>query len=172
LTTVFPTNKNELLMKNTKIVLICALLLNLVACETFVPVEQTKIVPLRGQLDSSTIYNRVRQWFSLRFVSGESVIDYEDPIAGTIIGNANSYYGSEFMGLIRYKMKYVLRVDTKDNRFRVQYTIEEHLNEDTKSIYSVSLVPEDRIQSAQSHIERLIADLKAFVEKAPEEANW
>lgn len=57
-------------------------------CQTtqYKPVEVTDVVNIPNQ-SQEEIYNKTRQWFSQYFVSGESVVDYEDPKTGTIIGN-------------------------------------------------------------------------------------
>ena len=48
------------------------------AMQPFVPTEATEVVDFPGQKQRD-IYNKTRQWFSQYFVSGKSVVDYENP---------------------------------------------------------------------------------------------
>ncbi|MDZ4288983.1 MAG: DUF4468 domain-containing protein, partial [Prosthecobacter sp.] len=90
-----------------------------------VPVETTEVVEVSGQ-GQRAIYDKSRQWFSEYFVSGESVVDYEDPQAGTIIGKGVGKIGTYPLGIIEYNIKYTLRIDTKDGRFKVSAKVLQH----------------------------------------------
>src|ERR1700742_4390947 len=79
------------------------------ATQPYVPVETTEVIDLPGQKQRD-IYNKSRQWFSQYFVSGKSVVDYESPEAGTIIGNGIATIGSDPFGIIKYNIHYNIRL--------------------------------------------------------------
>jgi len=145
-------------------IIFTSIVLFLFGCATqqFKPVELTEVVEV-GNKDQETIYNRTRQWFSQYFVSGKSVIDYEDKKEGTIIGNGIASIGSDPFGLIQYKIEYNVRIDTKDGKFRALTKIIKHTNTDSKSTYAVYAVSEERAADASKHVSKIVADIKAYV---------
>jgi hypothetical protein len=137
------------------------------------PVEATEVINV-GNQKQRDIYNRSRQWFSQYFVSGESVVDYEDPEAGTIIGNGVAKVGSDPFGIIRYNIHYNIRIDTKDGRFKVTTKIIKHTNSDNERTYDVAYVPKSREDMAARHIAKVVGDIKSYVSSAQmgSAANW
>ena len=83
----------------------------LTGCATteYKAVEIESIVNVPNQ-DQKSLFKKTRQWFSQYFVSGESVIDYEDQESGTIIGNGIASNGTDSFGLISYGFKYNIRI--------------------------------------------------------------
>jgi len=163
-------------MKNKAIqkIILTSIILFLFGCvaKQFKPVELTQVVEV-GNKDQETIYNRTRQWFSQYFVSGKSVIDYEDKKEGTIIGNGVAEIGTGPFGLIKYKIEYNVRIDTKNGKFRALTKIIKHTNTDTKSTYTVANVSEDRAADAAKHVSKIIADIKAYVTgNSDAKSNW
>lgn len=141
--------------------------------QQYQPIETTEVVKVSNQ-DQKAIYNKTRQWFSQYFVSGKSVVDYEDPETGTIIGNGIARIGSDTFGLIQYKIKYNIRIDTKDGKFRAITTIIEHTNTDSSSTYTVHNVSEERTNDAINHVSKIVNDIKAYVtdKKHKSDSNW
>lgn len=128
----------------------------------YVPTIVTNVVEV--EKNQTEIYNRTRQWFSEYFVSGESVIDYEDPSSGTIIGKGIANIGTGPFGLVDERINFTLRVDTKDNKFKTEYKINKHTNYDsTNGVYDVFNVTEERNQSAKKKVESITSDLKNYV---------
>lgn len=121
------------------------------------------VIRVEGK-SSEEIYTILRQWFSQSFVSGEAVIDYEDKEEGTIIGNAYGTYGSDFTGMIEYHMKYQIRVDVKDDRFRVETKVLSHRNQDTSSSYDVVSVSPKRHEQAQAYLKGIALEMKSFID--------
>ena len=150
-------------MKRPTSVLVAAFAL-IVGCATqpYVPVETTEVIDLPGQKQRD-IYNKTRQWFSQYFVSGRSVVDYESPEAGTIIGNGIATIGSDPFGIIKYNIHYNIRLDMKDEKLRAVTRIIKHTNTDTKSTYDVTYSTEDRDAKAKAHVSTIVADIKKYV---------
>lgn len=142
-----------------------------VATKPFVPVEETKVIAI-GNVDQKDLYVRVRQWFSQYFVSGESVIDYEDPNSGTIIGNGFAVIGSDSLGIIEHRMRFNLKVDTKDGRFRATTKVIEHSNRDHNGIYDVNAVTPKREADASAYIEKMLANLQGYIANNSGGDNW
>lgn len=142
------------------------------ACQSttpYVPTVVTNVVEV--EKNQTEIYNRARQWFSEYFVSGESVIDYEDASSGTIIGKGIANIGTGPFGIVDEKINFTIRVDTKDNKFKTEYTINKHTNYDsTNGVYDVFNVTEERNQSAKKKVESITSDLKNYV--AGGEVDW
>ncbi|EGQ8093351.1 DUF4468 domain-containing protein [Vibrio vulnificus] len=155
---------------------ICAgLALGLLGCQTTVyePVEVTQVVNVPNH-PKSEIYNKTRQWFSQYFVSGDSVVDYEDKETGTIIGNAIASNGSDPFGLIKYDFEYNIRIDTKDNKFRAVTKIVRHRNTDSSKTYDVLVVPDTRRDDAERKVGEIVKNIESYVldQKLSSEADW
>lgn len=160
---------------NAKLILSLIVILFLDSCVTnqYIPVEKVEIIDAAG-LGQKIIYNKSRQWFSEHYVSGESVVDYEDAAAGTVIGKGYSSIGSDFLGVIGYKIRYSIRVDTKDGKLRVTTKVLQHLNSDNSSIYDISFVTKSREDLAQKHLSEIVSSLKQYVTnpQAGSSSNW
>ncbi|GAB2927572.1 DUF4468 domain-containing protein [Rheinheimera gaetbuli] len=144
-----------------------ALLFTLMGCGVstvrYVPVEVAQVINVPGK-NQQEIYDKARQWFSHYFVSGKSVIDYEDVNTGVIIGNGKADIGSDFMGVIAYGIDYTIRVETKDGRFRVLTNIIKHTNSDsTYGTYDVATPSGDRKNKAKEHVDKIAANIEAYV---------
>lgn len=64
-------------------------------------------------------------WIAETFKSAKAVIEYENKNDGTIIGNGVIDYpceGLECFGTSRWRVPFTMRVDTKDDRFRLTFT--------------------------------------------------
>lgn len=74
----------------------------------------------KGQL-----FDGVKVWISENFRSGKSVIDHVDKEAGLIIGNGAMNYpcsGLDCVGYEGHLIYYTMRVDVKDEKFRLTFT--------------------------------------------------
>jgi hypothetical protein len=158
-------------MKRLSLLLLWAFLVAGCAMHAYVPVETTEVVSIEGK-NQRELYNKTRQWFSQYFVSGESVIDYEDPSTGTIIGNGVAGIGTDPLGLIRYRIHYNIRIDTKDGKFRVVTKIIKHTNTDSTSTYNVGHITEERNKKALAHVATLVEDIKKYVTDAKLDSSW
>ncbi len=141
------------------------------AMQPYVPVETTEVVELPGQKQKD-IYNKTRQWFSQYFVSGESVVDYENAETGTIIGNGIATFGGDPLGIVTYRIHYNIRIDTKDGKLRAATKIIKHTNTDSKSTYEVSYLTEDRNSKAKAQISTVVSDIKKYVSERKDDGNW
>ena len=159
-------------MKNqTSVLLATFVLVAGCAMQPYVPVETTEVVDLPGHKQRD-IYNKTRQWFSQYFVSGKSVVDYENPEAGTIIGNGVATIGSDPFGVITYQIHYNIRIDTKDEKLRAATKIIKHTNTDSKSTYDVGYLAEDRNAKAKAHVSTIVADIKKYVSERKDDSKW
>jgi len=138
-----------------------------------VSVETTEVVEVQNQ-NQKEIYAKARQWFSQYFVSGKSVVDYEDPETGTIIGNGIAQIGTDPFGLIKYNIEYNIRIDTKDGKFRVVTKIIKHTNTDTNGTYDVNYLSKDRESLAVQHVSKIVSDINKYVidPKIDNKSNW
>lgn len=142
-----------------------AVITMLSGCQTvsvYEPVEVTKIVNIPNHTQSN-IYNKTRQWFSQYFVSGKSVVDYEDKETGTIIGNAIASNGTDPLGLIKYDFEYNIRIDTKDNKFRAMTTIVKHTNTDSTRTYDAVAITKERQADAEKKVSDIVNKIKSYV---------
>ena len=139
--------------------------------ERHTPVESSSVVTASGK-SQRAIYNKARQWFSEYFVSGESVVDYESPEAGTIIGNGIGNIGSDPLHIIKYRVHYTVRIDTKDGRFKVTTKVLKHTNSDSRSTYDVSHIPASRATMADKHIAEIVESLRQYVNGSGGGSNW
>ncbi|PSW82252.1 DUF4468 domain-containing protein [Photobacterium angustum] len=142
-----------------------AVITMLSGCQTvsvYEPVEVTKIVNIPNHTQSN-IYNKTRQWFSQYFVSGKSVVDYEDKETGTIIGNAIASNGTDPSGLIKYDFEYNIRIDTKDNKFRAMTTIVKHTNTDYTRTYDAVAITKERQADAEKKVSDIVNQIKSYV---------
>lgn len=73
------------------------------------------------------LYERVKIWMAQKFQSSKAVIEYENKVDGTIIGNGIIKYPCEGIGLecmakSDWTVPFNMRVDVKDDKFRLTYT--------------------------------------------------
>lgn len=159
-------------IRNVILVSFISLLFGCATQQKFESTEIKQVVEV-GNKDKETIFNSARQWFSEYFVSGKSVVDYEDKKEGVIIGNGIATIGTGPLGLIEYKIKYQVRVDTKDSKFRASTKVIEHMNSDTKSTYSVYSVSTERANNAEAHVKKIISELESYVSNnTSAQGNW
>lgn len=74
---------------------------------------------------SAQIYDGVRIWISENFRSGKAVVDLADKENGIIIGNGASHYpcnGTDCIDLEGGTVGYTMRVDVKDEKFRLTFS--------------------------------------------------
>ena len=79
------------------------------------------------QVDSTKkdiIYTGIKQWLSMNFVSSKKVIDLDDKDAGLIIVNALTDYNYGKLSYLAYNgyLKYTIKIQIKDNRYKVEVT--------------------------------------------------
>jgi hypothetical protein len=132
------------------------------ATKPFVPTESSSVVDVSG-ISQKQLFERTRQWFSQYFVSGKSVVDYENREIGTIIGNGIAEIGSDPIGIIKYRIHYNIKIETKDGKFRATTTTLKHTNTDTSSTYDVNQISPDREEMAAAHIGKIVANIRAYV---------
>jgi hypothetical protein len=71
------------------------------------------------------IFERSKIWIAENFKSAKAVVEYENKEAGTIIGNGVIPYpcsGFECIGTGGWKAHFTMRVDIKDQRFRLTFS--------------------------------------------------
>ena len=73
------------------------------------------------------IFSGTKVWIAENFRSAKSVIEHEDKESGVIIGNGAIPYpcyggGMECMAKSTWRMPFTMRVDIKDQRFRLTFT--------------------------------------------------
>lgn len=137
------------------------------------PIHSTEIVNIPGATKNE-IFNRSREFFTTYFVSGESVVDYENKDAGTIIGKGIADNGS-LMKIIPFRINFKIKVDTKDQKMRItgdliKYT---EYNQQYSLGYTTSTyITPEREKNAIITIKKVMTDLKAYVLRNKEDSNW
>lgn len=121
-------------------------------------------------VDKQSIFIALKEWFGMNFVSAKSVIEVEDKEAGLIIGNSITPYSKGGLSYSAYdgNLKYTLKIQIKDNRFKVSVT--NFLHEGTKNpnyglgIITTSEIYTDKGMNKKFH-NNVWDDLKARAEK-------
>lgn len=70
-------------------------------------------------------YEKVKIWIAQNFKSAKQVLEYDNKIEGTIIGNGITKYpceGIECIGRGDYTVPFTMRVDMKDDKFRLSFS--------------------------------------------------
>lgn len=135
-----------------------------------IKIEEIVEVPNKNQ---NEIYDQARQWFTNYFVSGESVIDYEDKESGTIIGKGLSDSGSfNFVSLSRFKYK--IKVDTKDNKARITVNLINYEVKIGDSPYEKTdvLITAENEKIAKVKMEKTLSDLKEHLLSSEDLSDW
>lgn len=151
--------------KSIRFLLTAALAVSLSQCamQSYTPVESAKVVAVTG-VNQKALFQKSRQWFSEYFVSGESVVDYEDAQAGTIIGKGVGKIGSDPLGIIAYKIRFTIRIDTKDGRMKITTKILSHTNDDSQRVpYEVNYIPQSRNDKAVQHMAEVVRNIEKYV---------
>lgn len=79
------------------------------------------------QVDSAskeTIYNGMKEWFGMNFVSAKNVLQIDDKDAGLIIANALTSYSYGKLRYVAYdgSINYTIKIQIKDSRFKFEIT--------------------------------------------------
>jgi hypothetical protein len=110
---------------------ICALILLLVfsACANLEQVPEAErtfeSVTEAPGFTKDKIFASTKVWIAENFRSAKAVIEYESKEEGTIIGNGVIPYpcaGVECIGKADWKVPFTMRVDVKDQRFRLTFS--------------------------------------------------
>ena len=109
--------------------LIVAVSIVLSGCTGMQPVTEkdttfSRIVNVPG-VTKDKIYTNAKIWIAENFRSAKAVTEYDDKEKGTIIGNGNMKYpceGIECIAKNDWKIHFTMRVDTKDEKFRLTFT--------------------------------------------------
>jgi len=71
------------------------------------------------------IFNGTKIWIAENFKSAKAVLEYEDRDAGILIGNGIIPYpcrGLECIAKVNWKVPFTMRVDIKDQKFRLTFS--------------------------------------------------
>lgn len=108
---------------------VAAVVLGLAGCAGMQPVSKDEmtfsyVVEAPGYTKGQ-IYDGARVWVAETFRSAKAVLEYENKEAGTLIGNGVSMYpcsGIECMGTVDWRMRFTMRVEAKDDKFRLTFS--------------------------------------------------
>lgn len=113
-------------MNHIKIAAI-VVLFALSGCAGMQPAKETgieNIIDVPG-LSKDHIYNGTKIWIADTFRSTKAVIESDDKDAGLLIGKGIISYpcnGIECLGTGDYKISFTMRIDIKDQKFRITYS--------------------------------------------------
>lgn len=81
-------------------------------------------VIVADSVSKQSIYNGIKEWIGMNFVSAKNVIQVDDKDAGLIIITSVTPYNSGKLSHIAYvgELSYTIKIQIKDNRFKVEFT--------------------------------------------------
>ncbi len=103
------------------------------------------------------IYNGIKEWIGMNFVSSKNVIEVDDKDVGIIIINALTDYS---MGKLRYLayegyLRYTIKLQIKDGRFKIEITNFTHQVNNSPSYWSIGILSNsEEFQGKCSGMER------------------
>lgn len=132
-------------MKNFCSLILLMLLITLIGCAGMQQVpaselEFQRVVEVPG-FSKDKIYNATKIWIAENFRSAKAVIEHDDKEGGTLIGNGNIQYpcrGVECIAKSNWKVHFKMRVDVKDDKFRLAFTTLRMTAPPSYSTYGVS----------------------------------
>lgn len=152
-----------------------------------------EVIQAEGK-NQSNIYSALREWVATSFVSGKAVTQLEDESTGTIILKAIMPYkpGNVFMSAYTGKLNYMLKLQAKDGRFRVEMSGISHENDPGKAsdcslgtLTTAEKCPrggmnksthtkawKDMKEKLQEHFHLLTESLAQLSFEAPSEEEW
>ena len=111
-----------------KLLMFLVLLVSLVANAQDKPLSYSEVIQVEGK-NQAQIFGGLKEWVATNYVNGKAVTQMEDPTTGTIIlkalfpfnkgGVYKAYEG---------KVDYMLKLQAKDGRFRVEMSSISHEN--------------------------------------------
>lgn len=112
-----------------KTLAVVALVGVLAGCENMQPIQESsktfdRVVEAPG-FTKDQLYNGSKMWIAESFKSAKDVIEHHSKEDGVIIGNGVIPYpctGMECSGRDRTKVPFTMKVETKDNRFRLTFS--------------------------------------------------
>lgn len=150
------------------------------ASEPLIKYERVVEIPATNK---EKIYDGSRQWFAKNFNDSNSVIKYEDPKTGSIIGKGSMQYACLGGVLACYgteddKLEFTVRVDAKDNKARVSF---EDLNIHSPSTYSSGVrslardskvILQNEVTAVKSMLDNTINNLAGDVKTGARNTDW
>ncbi len=132
--------------------------------------ETTKIENVQNK-NKQAIFDKTRQWFSETFVSGKSVVDYEDKNAGVIIGNGVYAARTLFSSMNAH---YKMRVDIKDSKVRINTKVSKYVIVGGQySGVTAGNIPSGITDKTKKHIKDLELSLLGYLNgKSAPNDNW
>lgn len=83
-----------------------------------------RVIEVQGY-SKEQIFNGTKIWIAENFKSAKAVLEYENKDSGTLIGNGIISYpcsGLECFGREDWKVPFTMRVDIKDQKFRLTFS--------------------------------------------------
>ncbi len=83
-----------------------------------------RVVEAKGS-SKDIIYESTKMWIAENFRSAKAVLEYENKEAGKLIGNGSIKYpcsGFDCMAKNDWRVLFTMRVDVKDDKFRLTFT--------------------------------------------------
>lgn len=109
-------------------VLVCALLGGCTTSPEYTLISQSERefsqVYDAPDLSRSEIYDGSLRWIAENFKSAKSVLEYQNPTDGVMIGNGAINYpcaGLDCVGKGEWRVKFTMKVETKDGKFKTDF---------------------------------------------------
>ncbi|MDR3287458.1 MAG: DUF4468 domain-containing protein [Prevotellaceae bacterium] len=93
------------------------------------PISYSKVIQT-DSVGKDALFASINEWFASTYNSAKDVLQMTDKDAGIIVGNGNTKYSYGGMIYSCYEgwLKYSIKVNVKDNRYKVEITNISHSN--------------------------------------------
>ena len=140
----------------------------LLACSVQQPIPESQrfvaVVKEVPEMNKDQLYKGIRLWVAENFVSAKTVIDYDDREQGIIIVKGRIPYPVSGFDHSGNDLAFVLKVETKDGKFRAHFSnLIEYFN-DTGNPFSIVDGAPVRVATAE-HLAEVTPGLEAFSER-------
>lgn len=167
--------------------ILCTALIILTGCagQAYQTATQTELNPSQvfdSQGNSKDkIYSSAKMWIAENFKSAKSVIEYDNPSDGVIIGNGRIPYpceGMECMGKGLWMVDFTMKIEAKDNRFKTSFsnlTLELPMTTGTYSVAYTEKVPVSKSSDASRINLKLLNfgnEIKQYINRGSSSSSW
>ncbi len=171
-------------MFNTKLlsITISITLIFLSACATQQLTEEQKTISIVKEAKGSKdeLFDATKIWIAETFNSAKAVIEFADKEKGTIIGNGTSKYPCTEMcfGSYKWSLHYSMRVDFKDDRYKVTFTNLElswpasYSNGVLTKAYRGAVASQGDYEAIKTHLLGLADNLDNSIHSESKSSDW
>lgn len=134
--------------------------------------EMSLKVVYETELKSDKVFDLSLEWLAKTFTSSKSVIEYQDKLAGKIIGNGQINYPLKSMGMsVPIPCYFTMSIEIKENRYRLVF---ENFRVGTDKTPLTGLYEEEKeqLQIIKEILKSLCDDLQIYLSKSSDRDEW